>query len=264
MTEVVKPKRARDMQRAKLYRAECEAFPKDGPHFDLDVAEQFIATVWGSPWTKRHFERARDYPPPRVKDGRGTRTARGGLFRINLPRWARTRPIILHEVAHALTRVTREQPAHGQAFAATFLALAQHFLGTAAAAQLKASFRKHHVRYRPKRRLSEAALAALRARGQQLAARRSTPTAAPPVAPPEVPVVQTRTNSRNVNGYVKAAVRAKTLRARYAAKVAALDPLLRKVRVWENAATLKRTKLRGSQMKLAERMIEERMKGVET
>src|SRR5262245_65586651 len=168
---------ARDMQRAKPYRAEREAFP--GFSSGTEVMEfadacRYVAMVWRSPWTRRTFPLA-VHAVPRVKDGRGTRIARGGLYRINLPRWARTKPVMLHEIAHSLTVDRLDEGVHGRTFARNFLALVQHFLGRDAAKALRASFRKHRVRYNRKRRISPEALAALRSRGAMLAAALTPP-----------------------------------------------------------------------------------------
>lgn len=165
--------RPRDTQRAKLYRAEREALPGfqalPGQEPSVEECSTFVKKVWGSAWTKKHFRRAYAFPVPWIKDGRGTTWARGSLHHLSLPLWARTKPVMLHEIAHSLT-IASETPAHGPRFAACFLALVRHFLGAEKAALFKAAFRKHHVRTRPKRKMSPAVLADLRARGHALAA----------------------------------------------------------------------------------------------
>lgn len=81
--------RPRDTQRSKVYSlhfgpqteltlAECERLIKD--------AHTAYGLVWGG----------------RVHHGGGTRTARGGPSRINLPKWARKPDTVLHETAHAI------------------------------------------------------------------------------------------------------------------------------------------------------------------
>ena len=40
--------------------------------------------------------------PLKIKDGRGTRTARGGAWHLNLPLWARHPELVIHEIAHTV------------------------------------------------------------------------------------------------------------------------------------------------------------------
>lgn len=156
--------RPRDTQRSKLYAAERaafgDAFTADPMDFDRAVA--FVRQVWRSPWTRRKWPFVTYNAPPYVADGRGTLYARGSLGRLNLPRWSRTKPVILHELAHALTWHRRDIAAHGREFAAVLLELVQHWLGVAAAKKLRAAFRAGRVRYRPKRLLTPAQLERLR------------------------------------------------------------------------------------------------------
>lgn len=162
--------KVRDSQRSKLYKAEHVAWiDRQTRYDDLDACVEYLRKVWTSEWTRSQFDRARAWPLPKVVDGRGTRSATGSIRRINLPRWARTDWVILHECAHALTP---ERPAHGRAFARTFLALVQHFIGVEAGTALKHAFKAHRVRWRPKRVLTPERLAVLRARGLALAAAR--------------------------------------------------------------------------------------------
>lgn len=160
----------RDSQRKKLYTAETEASLGGKVKFpELPDCEAYLRKVWTAEWTQAHFERARVYPVPAIRDGRGATRATGSLRNIKLPRWARYDWVILHEIAHALTK---ERPAHGRDFARHFLALVRHFIGAQAGATLKVAFKKHRVRWKPKRALTPERLAQLRARGYALAAAR--------------------------------------------------------------------------------------------
>ena len=63
---------------------------------------------------------------PRVKDGRGCRHARFsptpfGYAYIVLPRWARNKPVVLHEAAHAAAHAFRFYERHGPAFVRLFI-----------------------------------------------------------------------------------------------------------------------------------------------
>ena len=157
----------RDMQKAKLYRAERRAFGIDQfliGSMPLAECEAFIRKVCDSAWFQSHYGRME----PRIKDGRGTSIARGSPDAINLPRWARNRAVILHEIAHGATRLVHGSSVagHGWEFASTYLALVQHVLGKDMARRLAAEFKKEHVRTAAKRTrpMSEEAKAILRAR----------------------------------------------------------------------------------------------------
>ena len=88
--------RPRDHQRAKVYRWEgVWVMPKDERPLSLDACRRLVDEVY----------QARLGPgaaPPVVHDGRGRRHAAGSRDVIKLPRWARTRPVVLHECAHGL------------------------------------------------------------------------------------------------------------------------------------------------------------------
>jgi hypothetical protein len=73
------------------------------------------------------------WSPPRVTDGRGRRHACGSRQAIKLPRWARTRAIVLHECAHGLAA-----DLHGPEFVAVYVDLLARFAGLDPAA-LRAS-----------------------------------------------------------------------------------------------------------------------------
>lgn len=162
----------RDPQKGRLYKAENAAFPNKKEDLDYEATVAYVAKVWASPWIRRHFRQAVRHPHPYVKDGRGTRIARGGLRRLNLPRWARNRPVILHEITHALLPPSEH---HGWLFAKSFLALVQHFIGREAALVLKGAYRSYRVRYKKPRTMRPEVLAKLRERGRQLAAARRPP-----------------------------------------------------------------------------------------
>jgi len=63
--------------------------------------------------------------PPRVEDGRGRRHAAGSRDVIKLPRWARTRPVVLHECAHGLAT-----DGHGPDFVRAYVELLVEFAGS--------------------------------------------------------------------------------------------------------------------------------------
>lgn len=123
----------RDTQKERVYRWGDLLEPRAAPdRLSLEECEKLIAKIW------KHYKVAGCWGcshsrPPKVKDGRRTRIARGGLYAINLPRWSRTRVVVLHEIAHAITEHThyhecgkfRHQcyAGHGPEFCRVFLKL---------------------------------------------------------------------------------------------------------------------------------------------
>jgi hypothetical protein len=95
----------RDYQRKRLYDWErAEVLWRDEELLDLDICRYYANNV---------------HPGVTVRDGRGRRSAYAvGNWLIKLPRWSRTRPIILHECAHLKTR-----DHHGPMFVACFIHL---------------------------------------------------------------------------------------------------------------------------------------------
>lgn len=159
----------RDTQRKRLYDAEREAIWDMGRKLpQVEECERYVARVLASKWWM-------DRCPVRciqIKDGRGCRwaTMRGRV--IVLPKWARKELVVLHELGHVLTYQGARTASHGREFAAAYLGLVQRFMGGMAARELKAAFKRHRVRYRPKRQLSPERLAALRERFQAFLARK--------------------------------------------------------------------------------------------
>jgi len=130
-----------DSQRGAVYkweRAVKARWPSccDEP-MTLDECKELVRKVWS------------DYrpgeTPPEVKDGRGTRIARGGRWTINLPVWARRAWVVLHETAHSLD-IDRHCPAHGRVFATLFLEMLAHYAGVP-----QAEARRMGIQQRPRR-----------------------------------------------------------------------------------------------------------------
>lgn len=159
MTPLLRPRkqqplRPRDSQRARVYRAEREAFDvysEKTPRLELAAVERFVTRVVAEPWFVDTFGALGTV---RIKDGRGTRHAysaydqrrHGVLF--SFPRWSRSLPVLLHEVAHpASLRRHGLVAAHGPEFASAYLALVARHLGDEAHARLGAAFARHRVRY---------------------------------------------------------------------------------------------------------------------
>ena len=163
----------RDSQRSKVYKAE-QSLPwwKDVDRLEtMEELQGWVDQLWQHRWLRRQFPSA----PRRVevRDGRRRRFACAGTRTIWMPRWSRSKMIVLHELAHVCegsesSRLRLITAWHGREFCAAYLALVQHYLGAEKATELRAAFKAHRVRFRPKRRGSRpgnpAALAAWRAR----------------------------------------------------------------------------------------------------
>lgn len=157
----------RDYQRSKVYAAESclpngEDWRKDR---NMERLQAYCDKLCDSAWFKRRWGTGPGGKPWRftLKDGRGARIARGGSFRLKLPRWSRTEATVLHEMAHTLCHFRQKQcshcghvtrtshtmvAAHGRHFAKTMLELVEHQMGKETADLLRKSYRAEKVRLR--------------------------------------------------------------------------------------------------------------------
>jgi hypothetical protein len=114
--------RPRDFQRGRVYRWEAlHVFPHAGQRLSLAACRSLVEAAY------RWREAPGDDPgwaPPRVTDGRGRRHACGSREVIKLPRWSRTRAVVLHECAHGMA-----DDQHGPRFVAVYVALLERFAG---------------------------------------------------------------------------------------------------------------------------------------
>lgn len=145
--------RPRDSQRNKLYTAErtLDATP------DLEsmlYTKLFLDKVVASAYYRKHYNTM----TVDLRDGRCRKNAcaEGGYLGhgiIRLPRWARSKLVALHELAHLAVarKYGRSVPSHGREFAAIYLDLVRHVLGEDKGNQLQAAFRAQGVRFKPKR-----------------------------------------------------------------------------------------------------------------
>lgn len=119
----IRPKlarRPRDFQRARVYRWEAEhVFPQAGERLSLQQCRALVEAAYR--WREQPGPDSA-WAPPRVTDGRGRRHACGSREVIKLPRWARTRAIVLHECAHGMA-----DDQHGPKFVGVYVALLEKF-----------------------------------------------------------------------------------------------------------------------------------------
>lgn len=148
--------KVRDSQRSKLYRSEDFLRFAVEPLMSLAECQSFTDRVIA--WAQTYTPPAKGFPKRimywgkpehvNVTDGRGRRMAAACGHTIKLPRWARHKWIILHEIAHTLQT---EDPSHGRQFAAIYLDLVSRWMGKDTAAALRLSYRAHHVHWRAKK-----------------------------------------------------------------------------------------------------------------
>lgn len=147
-----KPRRERDSQRAKVYRAEevLESFAVSLP--EIKDIEGYVQRVWASKRVQAAFAFPNLMNVPRVHDGRGRRRPAANASMIKMPRWCRNTHIVLHELAHviAICHHGRGVAWHGWQYCSVYLKLVLCVMGREAHNALKASFQKHRVRFRPK------------------------------------------------------------------------------------------------------------------
>jgi putative metallohydrolase (TIGR04338 family) len=124
-------------QAGRLYAAEELSGIKYGEALTLKECQKFVDKIMSRKYV---VEKYRMKSAITVLDGRGRRKACAtfhyGNRAIKLPRWARTKYVILHEVAHHLTRLD----GHKAEFASCLLDLVRHFMGKESADALQGAY----------------------------------------------------------------------------------------------------------------------------
>jgi putative metallohydrolase (TIGR04338 family) len=126
-------------QAGRLYSAEELSGIKYGDAITLKQCQKFVDKILSRKYVLDNYGiQARR--PITVLDGRGRRNAcatfRHGQRVIKLPKWARTKFVILHEVAHHLTDLNGHRPE----FASCLLDLVRHFMGKESADALQGAY----------------------------------------------------------------------------------------------------------------------------
>ena len=126
-------------QANRLYGAEEFSGIKYGKPMTLKECQKFVDKVISRKYVLEKYG-SQAGRPIIVLDGRGRRRAcatfQYGRRAIKLPIWARTKYVILHEVAHHLTHLD----GHKAEFASCLLDLVRHFLGKESADALQGAF----------------------------------------------------------------------------------------------------------------------------
>lgn len=152
----------RDSQRSKVYKSD-HALDSFGRLETVPEIEAFVSKLWHSERFKKRFPVA-SARNPRIGDGRRRRRAGGNSTGIWMPRWARSKGIVCHELAHCVQAREfsltgkpygfREQAAHGWEFCSIYLEIVRLSMGREAHDALKLAFKKNRVRFREPRRLN--------------------------------------------------------------------------------------------------------------
>lgn len=166
-----------DSQKRKVYAAEGEAFvgystPTIGPANRPDLRSVTACDIWVNRQLRRKRLRAALLAlgvqiPSRVHINPTGHSAGGGSATINAGKFIRTEKYLLHELAHVLNDYAggwRNKSGHGREYARIYLLLVRHVLGTFWERRLRQAFRKHKVKYLPKREYTPEQRAALSAR----------------------------------------------------------------------------------------------------
>ena len=147
-TPAPEPRRPRDAQRARVYRAESlvASSPLPGLPACASFAEKVVGSLW---WTIRFPDRGLG-GLPRFRPGNGARQA---FYReepdgptITLPRRYRTKGIVLHELVHWALAPTPDVAHHGTTFARVLVDAFTEFCGPDRAAALEAAYAAEGVR----------------------------------------------------------------------------------------------------------------------
>ena len=167
----------RDSQRQKIYDSEG-VLPSQSADVSVAEMQAFVNKVCGSALVQERWPSAKN--PPRVTDGRGRSSSACYApedHTVRIPRHMRSRAVILHEVAHALT-YDEKTPWHGWEFAECFLYLVRVYMGRGHEESLRSQYKIRKVKYKPPRksRMTDEQKAAAAERLAAARAKRKTTT----------------------------------------------------------------------------------------
>lgn len=143
----------RDTQCSRLYAAEKLIETIGERVDDMEVLTAFVNKVIASAPIQRRYGKVLNGWPVKIGDGRKQRNALGDFEGIDMPRWSRSRAVVLHELAHTIKeRLYGVQAAgHGPEYASVLLTLVRFGMGVEAHQRLKIGFATHKVRFAPAR-----------------------------------------------------------------------------------------------------------------
>ncbi len=138
----------RDYQRSAVYAAEkaVDGFKTEFRMETVPELQAYVDQLRADPWLLERFPKSKYRA--QVTDGRHCRHASATSRRIRMPRWARSRMILLHEFAHVLVRRHfSNDPGHGLEFCRIYLLLVERYMGPVFHVLLKAEFTRRGVRF---------------------------------------------------------------------------------------------------------------------
>lgn len=143
----------RDFQRSAVYKSEDQAFGKSSkPEYEtIAQCEEYANKIINSEYWKSQKGLKRF----KLRDGRGRvhacskgRKKGRGSDVYFLPRWSRSRWIIIHEFSHGLTNKTDKGTSdHGAVFCKHYLMLIRELLGEDSYKMLVSKFNENSVKY---------------------------------------------------------------------------------------------------------------------
>ena len=132
-----------DWQRLRLYAA-CRGLPQGRSLADWPVLQQYVKRISKTRFWLRKLKGPKVVT---VQDGRGCRyaLADSDYNVIRIPISLRYETAVLHELAHLVCPI---EPAHGRAFARTFLMLVEQYMGSTVGRALRQGYALYQVSYR--------------------------------------------------------------------------------------------------------------------
>ena len=140
----------RDSQRSKVYKAErtLPQYRQNG--MSIEDVREFVDKIMDSNWLKGKYPYAYGHSKVIVKDGRGRRKAGGCFTYITMPKWSRSKLVVLHELAHSITErqyVGCQVASHGREFCSILISLTRRWISKDVGRALKAAFKKYRVKH---------------------------------------------------------------------------------------------------------------------
>ena len=143
-------KRERDAQRSRVYKADLSLKPFSRVDVStVPLMEAYVARVWSSERVRQAYPAITVYGPPKIMDGCRRKRAAANDGAVAMPQWARYESLLIHELAHTVTRriCGRHVADHGWQYCSVYLKLTLYMMGREAHDALRSAFKWHRVRY---------------------------------------------------------------------------------------------------------------------